>query len=79
MGLLRDIHPAREGRLGYEGGEKNFPPKRLGSLFVLDVAGAFQVTRIQVEYCRGERFAKARKSEPKELLRSAEAARGISG
>jgi TolB-like protein/Flp pilus assembly protein TadD len=40
----------------------------------LDVAHAFQVTRIKVECCGNERFVKARKSEPEELLRRAEAA-----
>jgi len=34
----------------------------------LDVARAFQVTRIKVEYCRDERFAKARRVNPTNFL-----------
>jgi len=34
----------------------------------LDVAGAFQVTRIKVECCRNERFVKARRVNPKNFF-----------
>ena len=35
---------------------------------VLDVARAFQVTRIQLECCRDERFVKARRVNPKNFF-----------
>jgi hypothetical protein len=42
--------------------------KSQASNAVLDVARAFQVTRIKVECCRDERFVKARRVNPKNFF-----------
>ena len=58
-----------------KGDEKNFLLKSLAPL--LDAARAFQVTRIKVECCLDERFVKARRVNPKNILTELKAAQRL--
>jgi hypothetical protein len=69
--------PSGKGGLHIKRGEKNFLSKSLGSLFAS--ARAFQVTRIQVECRRDERFVQGAQSESNEVFGRAEAAQCLQG